>query len=78
MLKGDKDRITVDIIKEPTWNSMPDFKRVDTMHIFHTILSRELPPKCFGAIINLELAMRRCATTEEIEDSLVCQTAVFE
>lgn len=62
----------MDTIKELKLDDMPDFKRVDTMHIFHSILSRELPPERFGAMINLILAMRQCATTEEIEDSLVC------
>lgn len=70
-LKGEKNRITVNAIKEPTWNNMPNFKRVDAIHILNTILSRDLPPERFGAIINLELATRRRAPTGEIEDSLV-------
>lgn len=70
-LKGDKDTITVDSFNHSTSNNMPDFKRVDQMHTFQTILLRELPPERIGAIINLILTTRQCATTEEIEDSLV-------
>lgn len=70
-MKGEKGTITVDTIKDRTGNTMPDFKYIDVMHIYQTILSRELPPERYGAIINLELANRQSATIEEVEDSLV-------
>lgn len=70
-LNGEKDKITVETVKEQC-KMDPDYKSVDSMHVVHTILSRELPPERFGAIINLMLTMRPSATTEEIEDSLVC------
>lgn len=71
-LNGENDRITVDTINEPNSNDMPDFKWIDGMHILQTILSRQLPPECYGGIINLILATQLAnATTEEIEDSLV-------
>lgn len=65
-------------MKAPNWNNMPDFKRVDTMHIFQTILLRELQPERFGGVINLLLAMCPRATTEEIKDSLVCRSPIFK
>ena len=74
MLHGKAHRITVDIIKENS-ESMTDsenYEYVDNMHIFHTILSRELPSERIAGIINLILAKRAEATTKEIEDSLVC------
>lgn len=76
-LHGEKEKITEDTIKKSMWNRMPDFKCVDSTHIFHTILSRELPPERIGGVINLKLATRRCATTEEVEDSLVCLRVIF-
>lgn len=77
-MKGDKNIITVDMVKNPTWNNLPDFKTVDQMHIFQAIVSRELPPERFGGVINLLLATRQCATMEEIEDSLVCNITIIE
>lgn len=77
-LKGDKDTITVDVVKRT--NAIcktSDFKAIDALHIFHTILSRELPPERFGAIVNLIAATELRATTEEIEDSLVCSLKYF-
>lgn len=71
-LKGDRGTITVDTVKESNSDNSEDFKCVDAMHILNAILSRELPPERFGAIINLILATSRCVTTKEIEDSLVC------
>lgn len=70
-LNGEKDKITVEIVKEQC-KMDPDYKSVDSMHVVHTILSRELPPERIGALINLMLIMRPSATNEEIEDSLVC------
>lgn len=70
ILEGEKNKITVDIVKEHS-KSEPDYKCVDSMHIINTILSRELPAERFGGIINIILAMRPSATTKEIEDSLV-------
>lgn len=49
----------------------PDYKSVDSMHIFRAILSRDLPPERIGGIINLVLTTRPSATIDEIEDSLV-------
>lgn len=75
-LKGEKGKITVDTVKEHS-KKEPDYKCVDSMHIFHTILLRELPPERIGGIINLILATRPSATTEEVEDSLVCNLQFF-
>lgn len=70
-LNGEKEKITVETVKEQC-KMDPDYKTVDGMHVLHTILLRELPPERIGGIINLVLSTRPSATTEEIEDSLVC------
>lgn len=75
-LKGEKKEITVDDVKRHS-KTEQDFKCVDCMHIFHTILSRELPPERIGAIINLMLATRPTASTENVEDALVCISLGF-
>lgn len=70
-MKGDNTKITMDDVKEYS-KSVQDYKSLDSMHILHSILLRDLPQERFGAIINLILATRPSASTEEIEDSLVC------
>lgn len=71
-LKGDRQTITVDTVRQSNWHNTDDFKSIDAAHILNTILSRDLPPERFGAIINLILATNlRASTEEEIEDSLV-------
>lgn len=77
-LKGEKDKITVDTVKEQC-KLDPDYKSVDAMHIFHAILSRELPAERISGIIHMVLTTRPSATTDEIEDSLVftIQCSIF-
>lgn len=70
-LNGEKEKITLGTVKEQC-KMDPDYKTVDGMHVLHTILLRELPPERIGGLINLVLSTRPSATTEEIEDSLVC------
>lgn len=75
-MKGEKAEITVDDVKKHS-KSVEDYKTLDGMHILHTILSRDLPPERFGAIINLILSTRPSASTEDIEDALVCDQLLF-
>lgn len=76
-MKGEKGRITVDIVKKHS-KSEPDYKLVDSMHILHTILSRQLPPERIGGIINLNLATRPSSSTEDVEEALVsCKQHLF-
>lgn len=73
-LNGDDEKITVDALKEES-KEEPNYKRVDVVHIFHTISSRQLPPERIGGIINM--LMRPSSTVEEIENSLVCNLPFF-
>lgn len=69
-MKGEEDRITVAVMRGKS-KKKHDYYIIDEMHIFSTILSRELPTERFGGIINLHLTKLSTATDEEIEDSLV-------
>lgn len=51
--------------------SMIDYKIIDHLKIFQTILLRRLQPEQFNAVINTMYATRPSATSQEFETALV-------
>lgn len=67
---SDNSTIDVNMIRDHS-KTVPEYKVIDSVKIFQTVLSNQLPPERTSGIINLIYATRLSATTEEIQSALV-------